>query len=183
MWMNVAQLVNEAIGSTRTHEVSDVVDIDGNGGDSWVQGKVKLTRTNRSIFVRGGLRTEVIVICSRCLDCFRYSLTLTIEEEYFPTTDVMGAASLYVHDEPGCFTIDEHHIIDLTEAVRQYVLVTLPIKPLCCEDCPGLCPSCGHNLNLEPCNCPQQEIVPCWSELTGLALVGDVALNEQKGTE
>ena len=55
MWMNVAQLVNEAIGSTRTHEVSDVVDIDGNGGDSLVQGKVKLTRTNRSIFVRGGV--------------------------------------------------------------------------------------------------------------------------------
>jgi len=41
-------------------------------------------------------------------------------------------------DEAGCFTIDEHQVIDLTEAVRQYALMAVPMKPLCREDCAGL---------------------------------------------
>jgi uncharacterized protein len=46
-------------------------------------------------------------------------------------------------DEPGAFTIDRNNILDLEEAVRQYSTLAIPMKPLCREDCPGLCPVCG----------------------------------------
>ena len=78
----------------------------------------------------------------------------------------------------GCFyfIIDEHHVLDLSEAVRQYALVVIPMKPVCREDCAGLCPGCGCNLNREQCNCPSQPADPRWLELTKL-------VNERKGTE
>jgi len=181
MQINVAQQLKEYIGSIRNYEVSEVFDITGNGNKSLVQGKVKLMRTDRGILVTGGLQTEVEVTCSRCLSLFSCPLTLNIEEEYFPTTDVASGIPLPLPEEPGCFTIDEHHVLDLTEAIRQQALLVMPMKPLCRQDCAGLCPNCGHNLNQGACGCPPQGTDPRWAELSKLALASGV--NEPKGTE
>jgi len=137
MQVNVSQQLKAPIGSIRTYEVNEVVDITG-GGESLVQGEVKLIRTDRAILVRGRLQTKVEVACSRCLSLFSCPLTLNIEEEYFPTTDVTSGSSLPLPDESGCFTIDERHTLDLNEAIRQYALLATPMKPLCREDCTGL---------------------------------------------
>jgi uncharacterized protein len=93
---------------------------------------------------------------------------------------VVSGISLPVSQEPGGFIIDEHHILDLTEAIRQYALLALPMKPLCQESCAGLCPSCGHNLNQGACNCPPEAGDPRWSELNELASVGEVLVDELK---
>ncbi len=123
-------------------------------------------RTDRSILVKGRLHTKSELDCSRCLSLFSCPLTLNIEEEYFPTMDIITGAPVPLPDEPGCFTIDEHNILDLTEAIRQYMLLAIPMKPLCREDCAGLCPACGVNLNQAPCNCPPKPVDHRWSELT-----------------
>jgi uncharacterized protein len=86
-------------------------------------------------------------------------------------------------EEPGCFTIDEYHVIDLTEAIRQYTLLALPMKLLCREVCAGLCSSCGHNLNQGPCNCLPRDTGLNWSGLSKLASASDAVVNGQKGTE
>jgi len=160
--------------------LSQVVDI--TGGGSMVQGAVNLMRTDRGILVKGTLNTEVEVTCSRCLGLFGCPLALNIEEEYFPTTDVVSGAGLPSPDEPGCFTIDEHHVLDLTEVIRQYTLLAVPMKPLCRQDCAGLCPDCGHNLNHGPCGCLSHRADPRWSKLDRLALASDVSVNKEKGT-
>lgn len=177
--INVAQQLKSPIGSIQNHRVSSVVDI--TGGNSLVQGEVKLMRTNRGILLTGTLHTEIKLACSRCLSLFSCPLTLNIEEEYFPTTDVVTGATLPFPDEPDCFTIDEHNIIDLTEAIRQYALMAIPMKPLCGENCAGLCPSCGQNLNQAPCNCPPQTVEPRWSKLIELALASsDASVSKQE---
>ena len=181
MQINVSQLLKSPIGSTRDYEVSEIVDIAG--GNSMVQGEVRLMRTDRGILAKGTLHTEVEATCSRCLSLFGCPLALNIEEEYFPVTDVVSGTSLPLPGEPGCFTIDEHHVLDLAEAIRQYVLLVIPMKTLCRQNCAGLCPSCGHNLNEGSCNCLPQEMEPRWSELSKLALAGDLLKNERKGTE
>ena len=181
MRINVSQQLKAAMGSVRDYEISEIVNLAG--GQSMVQGEVGLMRTDRGILVRGTLHTEVEITCSRCLSLFSCPLTLNIEEEYFPIADVASGASLLVSEEPGCFTIDEHHVIDLTEVIRQYALLTIPMKPLCRGDCAGLCPDCGHNLNQEPCHCLPQGTDPRWSELSKLTLANDAVVNEQKGTE
>ena len=166
MQINVSQQLKEPIGSTRDYEVSGVVDI--NGAGTMVRGEVGLMRTDRGILVRGTLHTEAEVTCSRCLASFGCPLVLNIAEEYFPTVDVVSGASVSLPDEPSCFTIDEHHVLDLTEAIRQYALLAIPMKPLCHEDCAGLCPNCGRNLNLALCDCPPQQVDPRWAVLTKL---------------
>jgi len=181
MQINVSQLLKESIGSTRDYEVSEAVDIiDSN---SLVQGEVRLTHTDRGILAKGTLCTEVEATCSRCLNLFGCPLTLTIEEEYFPVTDVVSGNSLPLPDEPGCFTIDEHHVLDLAEAIRQYALLAIPMKALCRQDCAGLCPTCGHNLNEGPCHCLPPEAESRWSGLSKLASVGDLLEKEKKGTD
>lgn len=169
--MNVSQQVKEPIGAIREYSVNDTIDIAGT--DRHVEGKVKFTHTNRGILVTGTLQTEVELVCSRCLSLCNYPLPLRITEEYFPTTDVMTGAATSVPDEPGCFTIDEHHIIDLTEAIVQYTTMALPMKPLCHEDCAGLCPTCGHNLNLGKCDCPPEDFDPRWAALRNSAIAGN----------
>ena len=137
MQANISQLLKEPIGSVRDYRVSGTVDLVDNSS-SPVQGEVKLTRTNRSILVKGTLYISVEVTCARCLRLFSCPLVLNIEEEYFPVLDILSGASLPSPDEPGSFTIDEHQVLDLTEAVRQYALMAIPMKPLCREDCAGL---------------------------------------------
>jgi uncharacterized protein len=176
MQINVSQLLKAPVGAMRNYQVSSVVDIDsGDGQGSPVRGEVSLVRTDRGILVRGSLSSEVRITCSRCLDVFSYGLDLNMEEEYFPTVDTDTGASIAVPGEPGCFVIDGRHMLDLTEAIRQYALLTIPMKPLCRQDCAGLCPECGHNLNRGPCGCPRQRVDPRWAELARLAA-------EQKGT-
>ena len=174
MRINVSQQLKAPVGSIQNYELSEVVDIDGDAG--LVKGEVRLIRTDRGILAEGTLHTELQVTCSRCLSLFNCPLALTFEEEYFPTTDIVSGARLSLPDEPGCFTIDERHVLDLSEAIRQYALMAIPMKPLCRADCAGLCPQCGHNLNLGPCHCPTQQVDPRWTALTKLAI-------EQKGTE
>ena len=136
MRINVSQLLKSALGSRRNYKLSDMVSI--SGGDSLVEGEVSLVRTDRGILVKATLNTEVEVACSRCLNLFTSPLVVNFEEEYFPVIDVVSGSSLSAPEESGCFTIDARHILDLTEAVRQYALLAIPMKPLCREDCAGL---------------------------------------------
>ncbi|MFH0768703.1 MAG: DUF177 domain-containing protein [Chloroflexota bacterium] len=176
--INVAQQLKSAIGTIRNYEVDDNVEIaDSN---CLIQGEVRLIRTNRSILIKVTLRTKIELPCSRCLTEFKCPLTLNIEEEYFPIIDIVTGAPIPLPDEPDCFTIDEHNILDLSEAIRQYALLAIPMKPLCREDCAGLCPTCGCNLNQVSCNCPTKIADPRWSVLSKLKLAESI--NERKGT-
>ena len=168
MQINVSQLLKEPIGSSRNYEVSEIIEVNGDGGGRKVDGEVSLLRTHRGILVKGELQTEVELTCSRCLSLFHFPVRINFEEEYIPTIDVVSGVPLPSPDESSSFTIDEHHVIDLNEAIRQYALLTLPMKPLCREDCAGLCQESGHNPSQEPSDCPPQAIDPRWSELSEL---------------
>ncbi len=168
MQINVSQLLQSPIGTTRDYQVNEIVDVFGDGNGYLIEGRVTLMRANRNILVKGVLNTEVELTCSRCLSLFRRPVSLNIEEEYVPTIDVFSGAPLPQPEEPSSFTIDEHHVIDFTEAIRQYIVLVIPMKPLCREDCAGLCQNCGYNLNQGTCDCPRQEVDPRWSELMKL---------------
>lgn len=177
--INVAQLLKASIGEVRNYEVDDFVDIAGK--DTHVQGDVELTRTDRSILVKGNLHMNVELTCSRCLNVFSDILALNIEEEYFPTIDVNAGNAVPRPEDTEAFTIDEHNVLDLTEAVRQYAVMSVPMKPLCRVDCAGLCPTCGYNLNQGDCGCPKT-VDPRWAKLSQLILADNkTSGSDQKG--
>ena len=155
MQFNVAGLLQEPVGATRRHEVAeDVGRIDEQlMATEPVQGHAKLTRTNAGILVDAKLHTAVRLHCSRCLIELVVPLDLRFSEEYQPAVDIATGLSLPQPEEWSVFKIDETHILDLSEAFRQYALLALPMAPLCDAACAGLCPECGHNLNEGPCQC------------------------------
>ncbi|UCG55296.1 MAG: DUF177 domain-containing protein [Dehalococcoidia bacterium] len=135
--INVSQLLKEPIGSERKYRISDCVSIMEKGSRNIVNGNLKLTRTNRSILVRARFNTTLELACARCLDVFNCPLEVDLEEEYFPVDNIYGDLSSE-YNEPGTFTIEDDQVLDLTEAIRQYALISLPMKPLCRRDCAGL---------------------------------------------
>lgn len=168
MDMNVSQLLREPIGSTRDYQIDEVIDITGEGQKNRVQGRCNLLHTQRSILVKCSLNTEVELSCSRCLGRFRHPLKVKFSEEFFPALDIQSGAALPAPEDSGAFTIDERHTLDLTEAVRQYSLLAIPMKALCRKDCAGLCATCGKNLNQGKCDCPADKTDPRWSKLADL---------------
>ena len=177
--INVAQLLKEPIGSKRSYKISEVADIAGS--DSLVHSELGLMRTDRSVLAKGTLHTEIELTCSRCLGLFSYPLILNVEEEYFPTIDITTGILVSLPDEPGIFTINEQNVLDLTEAIRQYALLAIPMKPLCTKDCTGLCPTCGGTLAQASCNCSPRPTDPRWSELDRLVAANNQApIDEQK---
>lgn len=164
MKFNVAQLLKEPVGSVRDQVIDEV----GESGYP-IRGKVQLLRTNRSILVRGRLETTERYVCSRCLEEFDNALDLEIEDEFFLLKEPLSELPLPSPGDSGAFTIDENNIIDLSEAVRQYSLVAQPMKPICHEDCRGLCPQCGCNLNHETCDCEPARSDSPWAPLLDLS--------------
>jgi uncharacterized protein len=164
MKINVAQQLKEPVGTVRYLRIDEATP-----EGFPIRGEIKLLRTNRSILATGTLHTRVKSVCSRCLEEFEQKLTLQIEEEYFPTREVMSGAPLGVPRDSGALTIDENHILDLSEAVRQHILLARPMKPICREDCAGLCPNCGQNLNFGICRCaPDERPFSPWAQLRSL---------------
>jgi uncharacterized protein len=168
MEFNVSQQMKAPIGTEREYDLDDFVDILGFGVGNKVNGQVKLTRTNQGLLVKGTINSKVPVECSRCLKVFDQPLTIELEEEYFPTIDVNNGSTVDIPDDPSNLFIDEHHILDLREAIRQNALLVIPMKPLCKPDCAGICSQCGKDLNTRQCKCNTKEIDPRWSKLVDL---------------
>lgn len=169
--LNVAQLLKEPVGSTRLCRLDEAGQT--HEGASRASGDLLLTRTNRGILVQGTLRAQAEVTCGRCLEACTISLRVEFEEEYYPTVDVLTGARLPLPEGGESTPIDEHHQLDLTEAVAQYVSLALPMKPLCREDCAGLCPVCGHNLNEGDCGCLRDGPDHRWAALRDLLVRPD----------
>jgi len=168
MHYNLAQLLREPTGSTRDYEVDDLF-VGPEGGMDRAQGCVRVIRTHEGFIVRAELETQVSLTCSRCLDGFESRSELTMEEESFPIDDSETDQTIEPAEETlGEIYLDDQHILDMAEVVRQYVLTAVPIKPLCCEECSGLCPECGTNLNKEKCKCNATLVDPRWGSLAEL---------------
>lgn len=160
MRFNVAQLLKGTTGSSRRYEIWE--DIEGIDPALIIReplvGEMEMVRTADGILVRSELTTAVELECDRCLEPFIQKIEFAIEEEFHPTIDVNTGALLPYDEEET--RIDEHHILDLTEVIRQSIFLALPMHPVCRLNCLGLCDQCGQNLNEGPCDCKASTVDP-----------------------
>lgn len=189
MQYNVAQLLKEPMGSTRSFRVEAVPNCDadpqpphrpraGYGATFSVEelslaadvsGSVRMLRTHRGVLVNAELEIKSVVTCSRCVNDLGRVSTLHIEEEFFPAIDLHTGRMIDLSDEDeDALQIGEDHLLDLTEVVRQYAISDQPMKPLCRAGCLGLCLECGADLNRSGCVCNEAPIDPRWGALAGL---------------
>jgi uncharacterized protein len=103
------------------------------------------------------VETEIEQLCCRCGTTFRLPVQAEIQEDFVihPATTRGQATRIDEDDEAPESRLFSVGTMDLNleELLRQSILVALPLKPLCAEDCPGLCPRCGHPLAQGPCTC------------------------------
>jgi len=101
--------------------------------------KLKLTNTGRSVLVSGTLKTTVRMACCRCLKDFDLPVAVKIDEEYSkrqtPPRAWKAGEEIELKEKDFVFEIGEDNIIDLDEAIRQNIIVNLPIKPVCSKSC------------------------------------------------
>ena len=112
-----------------------------------------LTNAGKGILVTGLVTGRVLGTCDRCLEEAVLDLTGEVEEYYLfrqeATAD--GSDTLGDDDEMDFSWVGEDHTIDLTDAISSALLMETPYVVLCREDCKGLCPVCGENLNQVDC--------------------------------
>lgn len=141
--LNVGFLVNSAIGTSREFlfdfpSIHLNPDLDLNH----LVGTAKISRTPQGLLVQGKFQAEVNSECVRCLVEFKQPLDVDFSELYAFTPRSVTESGLILPE-------DAH--IDLEPLVREYMLIEIPISPLCREDCKGLCSICGEDLNEVTC--------------------------------
>ncbi|HXH21269.1 MAG TPA: DUF177 domain-containing protein [Dehalococcoidia bacterium] len=172
MRFNVSGLLLEAIGATRNHEVDFVLETQGHPSER-VRGQVEFLRTRAGVLVRADLGLVEPETCSRCLKALDEQVDIKFEEEFQILFDPRTGQPMPSDErDPDAFLIDERHILDLSEAVRQYREVCLLIAPVCRSDCRGLCPRCGADLNEGQCACEAATVDSRWAELARLKSSG-----------
>ncbi len=168
--ISVAQLLQESIGATRDyHIVTPVAHLAPELAQTEpISGHAHLLQTGNSLLLQADFSGQIITQCSRCLADVALPVSPHIEEEFQPTVDIIRGTYIKVEEEDAALLIDEQHILDLGEVLRQALLLELPLQPLCRPDCAGLCPICGQDLNEGPCDCTTNDIDPRWEQLSVL---------------
>jgi len=122
----------------------------------------------QDIRVVGQMATSVEVACARCLDPVPRDIRRSFDLLYRPQGSDAGRQEISVTQaeaEIGYYAGDG---LLLEDVMREQVLLAVPIKTVCREDCKGLCPHCGQNRNQGSCDCAVQESDPRWDALRGL---------------
>lgn len=116
----------------------------------------------------GSVRTELELPCSRCLEPFRMPVDATLDLRYLPASELSPEDEREVAEEDLETSYYRDDQVDLNELLREQFYLALPMKPLCREDCRGLCPECGANRNTAACSCEHVWQDPRLAPLKGL---------------
>ena len=151
-----------------SHDFDLPVDLKGDEHQELAHAEIKVRRSGDRIFCDGRARMSTLLECSRCLIEYTSDLNVVFNEVYLPAPEtfeedeyeltLMASGSAY-------YSNDE---IDFDGLITEQLLLALPMKPLCKEDCRGICSKCGEDLNNNLCGCKNDGIDPRWLPLKKL---------------
>jgi uncharacterized protein len=118
--------------------------------------------------VRGRLEADLALECVRCLEPVEQHLDITFDAVFVDASDETESPETEVAEEALDESLVENGLIDMSDVAREQILLAIPDQVFCREDCKGLCPKCGANLNLIDCKCSDDEIDPRWAALKNL---------------
>ncbi len=131
-------------------------------GDPFYNGvklNVKMDKSNSQLVFDCNLHTKAKLDCDRCLNEYDAEFETDFIITYIIGTDNGEEVDNLYYLSP------EDDKINLTQDAYDYAKLSMPMKSLCSDDCKGLCPKCGKDLNVESCDCKENEINPIWEAL------------------
>jgi uncharacterized protein len=129
-----------------------------------IDADVEIQKFSDKYFIKVGLATMSQLTCDRCV--VEYNQNFRGKFQLIYTKHASSQSS----DDDYRFLDEKVVEIDLSDDIRENLLLMIPMKRLCREDCAGLCPTCGANLNDEMCHCTAEAIDPRWEKLKNLKL-------------
>lgn len=145
------------------------IDLDQDGsltGEAVFRGEV-FGRDGRA-HVAGMITADVATACSRCLEPVARHFEIAFDDIFIDASEERTDTEAEISEEE----LDESLVIggkvDMAEVVREQIMLAIPDQVYCIDDCKGLCPKCGENLNLIDCNCADDDIDPRWAALQNL---------------
>lgn len=117
------------------------------------------------IRLAGHLQTTVEVSCARCLEPTRLRVEKDFDLFYRPVQTIAREEEVEIDDAELEIGFYQGHGLLLEDALKEQILLALPMRSLCRPDCRGLCPECGQNRNLEECNCRSAAVADRWAGL------------------
>ncbi|HFC97900.1 MAG TPA: DUF177 domain-containing protein [Thermosulfurimonas dismutans] len=115
--------------------------------------RVFLKKQGIDVKAKGRVRTTVELTCDRCLERFELEIDEEFEVEFRPLASLPLREETQLSREDLEVIFYDGEAVPVDELVREQVILAVPYKKLCREDCRGLCPRCGKNLNQGPCGC------------------------------
>lgn len=128
--------------------------------DCSINTRLKINNIGEGLYIKGILDINLNLICSRCIETFCYKNNIELEEV------------CNYHEEDPCDNYFEEDNLNMKELLRQKIHLFLPLKPLCNEECKGLCPECSTNLNEKKCSCKIAEVDYRWMNLKDAFMKG-----------
>lgn len=162
MLINVSSL-KRALGERRKLHLEkelSPLDIKGDVVDFIQPVKVSLEITNAGSYfeVKGEINTVVKLNCGRCLESYDHEITTELKENYY-SAEIQRIPSTDDENEEEYIPFSGDYINIETE-VSSSIQLALPMGQICNEQCRGLCPKCGANLNKEECSCDNDDVDP-----------------------
>ncbi len=155
--------IREKRGGSLSFKGEHSIDISGVETDVELDQPVSVrgtvTNTGDGFLVQGEVTFTYRTNCNRCLDPISGSSNVSITEQFVSYSPVESDESFYYF---------QGDLIDLSDCLREQVLLSLPMKFTCKNDCKGLCVQCGQNLNLQDCNCHNDDYNPQFAKLKTL---------------
>jgi len=136
--VNVVVLLKDQVGAFRNYRISlDELPLDADLTARNVEGRFRLVRLTDEIIAKINVHGVVELECQRCLRRYDQPFAAAFDEEFRITIDLATGAEVEAGDEDERFAINDNHELDIAEPLRQEILVSLPMRPACGDDCPG----------------------------------------------
>ncbi len=134
-----------------------------------VDGRVK--QSVSGVQIEGHLKTQIAVECDRCLKPVLFPVNTNFSIEYISEQDYKESAAAELTEKEMSLSVFDGETIDVDDIVREQIMLAVPARLLCGNDCKGICPTCGVDLNVHVCECSTSEIDPRWEALRKLRLI------------
>ena len=131
-----------------------------------------LANTLGEIRIRGHLKVGIEAQCDRCLELAKFPIDADFDLFYRPANRTGYEDEVEIDEGESEVAFYEGGGIELKDVLREFVLLSLPMQRICRQECLGICPVCGQNRNLVPCECEAKPVDDRWSALKKLQVKG-----------
>jgi uncharacterized protein len=140
----------------------------GNGEPMLVRHVLAVEKIDEDVLIRGQMETALRLLCGRCLAEFEKKIEIPVNLTFFPAQEETASESRELSEEEVGSSVYGEDEIDLGVFMKELVELHKPMKPLCSEECKGICPECGANRNEKECGCAVRHVDPRFQALEKL---------------